>query len=199
MVNFKKNRGRPKSKQTRPVAAKMVYKGKIFEVWQWEQLLFDGSKTIFETLRRRDMVRVLPILSDGNAILAEESQPGMPLMLRTFGGGIEPDESSEAAAHRELLEESGYIAKELRLWDVWQPEDKIDCAVYLYVAHDLSGSGTQIITDPSSKINFRILPVSALLEQNSNLIIDDFQFLHKLYFARSDEKERQRVLKLLIP
>lgn len=189
---------RPASKQLRPSSAKIVFKGVLFDVWQWQQAFSDGSKKTFETLQRPDTVLILPVLPDGLVILAEEAQPGMVSMLRTLGGRIEPGELPEEAARRELLEESGFAAKELRLWDAWQPVNKIDWAVYLYVAHGLSKqSGTAL--EAGEKITLRTLPAASLLAPNSDLVIDDYELLHKLYFARSDVRERERVGRLLDP
>src|SRR5690349_18635922 len=125
---------RPPCKQPRPATARVVFQGVLFEVWQWEQKLFNGTQVVFETIKRPDTVLVLPVLGDGNVILAEETQPGMPSLLHALGGRVEPGESPEQAARRELMEESGYVAAEFRLWDAWQPLTKIDWAVYLYIA-----------------------------------------------------------------
>ena len=47
---------RPQSPRPIPPDAKRVFKGKIFEAYQWEQELYDGTKTIFEKLARDDSV-----------------------------------------------------------------------------------------------------------------------------------------------
>lgn len=190
--------GRPVGKQQRPPTADLVYKGKLFEVWQWEQTLNNGTKSMFETLRRPDTVLVLPVLHDGQVILAEETQPGMAPMFRALGGRIEAGELPEEAARRELREESGYVADELRLWDAWQPVNKIDWAVYLYVAHGLS-SPSRTTLDAGEMIGLRTLPATALLDRNTPLALDDYELLHKLYFARSDAQEYNRVVRLLEP
>ena len=46
---------RPKSKQPIPENAKRVFKGIIFDVYQWEQELYNGSKAVFEKLK--DLIR----------------------------------------------------------------------------------------------------------------------------------------------
>ena len=196
MSNISRTAQRPEPSQPRPTTSKVVFEGVLFEVWQWEQKLFDGDKRVFETLTRPDTVLVLPILDDGQIILGEETQPGVATKLHALGGRIESGESPEAAARRELLEESGYEAEELRLWDAWQPVNKIDWAVYLFVAHGLRLS-TNRFRDAGERIVLRTMAVSTLLDRNSSLMIDDYELLHKVYFARSNHEEYQRVLKLL--
>ena len=51
---------RPQSKQPIPANAKKVFHGVIFDVYQWEQEMFDGTKEIFEKLKRPDTVVVFP-------------------------------------------------------------------------------------------------------------------------------------------
>jgi ADP-ribose pyrophosphatase len=187
---------RPTSRQRRPATAKCVHKGVLFDVWQWQQARFDGSTATFETLRRPDTVLVLPVTTDGFVIMAEETQPGMSTVLQAIGGRIEENELPEDAALRELREEAGCEAKELRLWDAWQPVSKIDWAVYLFVAHGIT-KGTRRQLDPGERITLREVPATDLINPDSTLEIDDYELLHKLYFARSDAQERERVRGLL--
>ena len=41
-------------KQQLPKNAKRVFKGKIFDVYQWDQKMFDNSVEIFEKMKRTD-------------------------------------------------------------------------------------------------------------------------------------------------
>ena len=189
---------RPKNKQRRPSSARIVFNGALFKVWCWEQKLPSGRISTFETLQRPDTVLVIPVLDDGRVILIEETQPGMKKKLNAIGGRVEPGELPEEAVKRELLEESGYEAQELRLWDAWQPVDKIDWAVYLYVAHGLKVA-TLKNSNPDELTKIRRVKVNDLLEGSPRLKIDDYELLHKLYYVRSDSKERRRVVKLLTP
>ena len=57
-----------------PSQAKRVFKGIIFDVYQWEQELFDGSKQTFEMLKRPDTVEVIAV-KDGSILMSRQSQP----------------------------------------------------------------------------------------------------------------------------
>jgi ADP-ribose pyrophosphatase len=122
---------RHKSKQPIPEGAQRVFKGVIFDVYQWEQELFNGTKTTFEKLRRPDTVVVFPVLDDGRIVLTEQRQPGKEQFIGATGGRVDEGEDILAAAKRELLEESGYEAKEYVLWFSTQPSSKIDWTVYV--------------------------------------------------------------------
>jgi 8-oxo-dGTP pyrophosphatase MutT (NUDIX family) len=125
---------RPESKQPIPPNAKKVYKGVIFDVWQWDQRLFDGSKTTFEKVSRGDSVVIFPILDDGKIVLNEQNQPGRKTFLSAAGGRIDSGESVYDAARRELLEETGMEAERFILWKAAQPVTEIDWASYVFVA-----------------------------------------------------------------
>jgi 8-oxo-dGTP pyrophosphatase MutT (NUDIX family) len=189
---------RPASGQPRPAGARLVFAGVLFEIWQWEQEMFDGSIATFEVACRPDTVLVLPVLDGGQVVLAEEEQPGRRRLLRALGGRVEPGESPLAAARRELREEGGYAARELRLWHAWQPVAKLDWAVYLFVAH---GAAADLAPDPDpgERIQLRPVAIQDLLDPSSRLAIDDHKLLEMLYLARSDPEERERLRALLDP
>ncbi len=128
---------RPESKQPLPENATRVFKGVMFDTYQWEQELFDGTKATFEKLKRPDTVVVFPILPDGKILLTQQEQPGKQPFIGATGGRVDEGEDTVAAAKRELLEESGYEAEEFILWDAQHPTSKIDWVVYTFIAKGL--------------------------------------------------------------
>lgn len=128
---------KPKSKQPLPDNAKKVFEGVIFDVYQWEQKMFDGSLETFEKLKRPDTVIVFPIMDDGKILLTKQEQPGKEPFIGAAGGRVDKGEEILDAAKRELLEESGYEASEFILWKSMQPISKIEWSVYVFVARSL--------------------------------------------------------------
>lgn len=134
---MKKKRLLPKDAVLIPASSKKVFDGVIFDVYQWQQKLFDGSRKLFEMARRPDTVCVLPIIEDSIAIIKEQ-QPGMPAPYYTEPGGeVEPGEDIETAARRELKEETGLSFKHFKLIDVFQSSKRIEWFLYTLVAYDL--------------------------------------------------------------
>ena len=104
----------PPAKRPLPKHAKKVFTGEIFDVYQWEQEMYDGSTVIFEKIKRADTVSVIPITTEQKILISHEEQPGLKPFYGVFGGRIEPEENPLSAAKRELLEETGYLAHRLR-------------------------------------------------------------------------------------
>ncbi|MBI5734116.1 MAG: hypothetical protein HY973_04220, partial [Candidatus Kerfeldbacteria bacterium] len=67
---------RPLSKQAMPPDAKLVFKGVVFEVYQWEITGYDGQKRVFEKLKRPDTAMVIPVIKEGKIVVAQQEQPG---------------------------------------------------------------------------------------------------------------------------
>ncbi len=118
-----------------PEQAKLVHKGIIFDVYQWEQELFDGTKTTFEGLKRPNTVQVIPLLGD-KIVLAREQQPLTKERYTFLGGRQEPGEEPLAAAKRELMEEAGFESDRWELIKTYEPSGKIEWTVYIFVARD---------------------------------------------------------------
>ena len=95
------------------LSQKTVYKGyrnvirKTFE--------FPNQKTDdFDIIQGHSFVTVVPFTPDNELILVKQYRPGPEHLQYSFPSGyIDPGESREAAAHRELLEETGFQTQEM--------------------------------------------------------------------------------------
>ncbi len=189
---------RPESKQPIPKNAEKVFSGKLFDVYQWEQELFDGSKTVFEKLKRQDTVVVFPILPDGRILLTEQEQPGKKTFIGATGGRVDEGEDVLAAAERELLEESGYAADEFILWDAQQPLSKIDWAVYTFVAKGLKKVAEPNL-DAGEKITLKPVTFDEFLKLSSDKNFYEKEIINKILKARLDENKLEKLRKLFSP
>ncbi|WP_028245029.1 NUDIX hydrolase [Pseudoclavibacter soli] len=119
-----------------PDNAELAFQGIIYDVYHWQQELYDGSFATFEMLRRPDTVVTIGLDDDDNVITINESQPGG--ITRNGGvsaGQVEASDASVlAGAKRELREETGYAFRNWRLLEVRQPESKIEWFVHVFVA-----------------------------------------------------------------
>lgn len=158
---------RPLSNQPMPANARCVFKGILFDVYQWEQELFDGTTSVFEKLKRPDTVIVLPVLPDGNIILNQQEQPGQKPFIAAPGGRVDLGEDVVTAAKRELLEESGHTAETLTLWCAHQPTTKIDYAVFVFVAKNIT-KVADLALDAGEKIQLKTVSLDELIDIGMN-------------------------------
>lgn len=94
-----------------PPHAKCVFHGVYFDVWQWQQELFDGSYATFECITRPDTVAVIAFLDPDTVLLIHEEHPVRAPFIDIPGGRVDAGEEMEVAAKRELMEETGYSAR----------------------------------------------------------------------------------------
>ena len=186
-MNIKK----PKSAQPIPEHAKCVFKGVMFDVYQWEQELYNGTTTTFEKLKRADTVVVYPVLPDGRILLAEQEQPGKNPFISAAGGRVDDGEEVFDAAKRELFEETGYEADEWILWKVVQPGSKIDWTVYSFIAKGLQ-KVADLNLDGGEKIAPKPVTFEEFLEMGTNDRFGEKEIAPELLLAKiNSEKEKE--------
>lgn len=191
---------RPASKQPIPDHAKKVFKGVMFDTYQWEQEMFDGTKATFEKLKRPDTVVVFPVLPDGKIILTEQEQPGKVPFVGATGGRVDEGEDILTAAKRELLEESGYEAEEYILWDAQHPVSKIDWVVYTFVAKGVKKVADMQL-DAGEKIKLLPLTLDELIDvaTNKDTYFAEQEIVAKFLEAKFDPKKKEELKHLFQP
>jgi len=86
-----------------------VYRGRAVHVRVDSVVKPNGKKTTREVVEHVDCVVVLPVDSKGNALLVRQFRhPVNKELLELPAGSIDPGETPEEAATRELREETGY-------------------------------------------------------------------------------------------
>jgi 8-oxo-dGTP pyrophosphatase MutT (NUDIX family) len=147
----------PKNAVTIPKEATRVFKGIVYDTYQWQQKLFDNSFTTFEMLKRPDTVKVLAV-KDDHLVVIEQEQPNQRKFYDIPGGMHDQENETELeATQRELLEETGLIFKTWRLLTAIQPHRKIEQFVYIFLATDFVES-VEPNTDAGEKIKVHLLP-----------------------------------------
>jgi 8-oxo-dGTP pyrophosphatase MutT (NUDIX family) len=166
-----------------PDHAEKVFAGKIYDVYQWQQALFDGTEATFEMLKRPDTVQAICVIEDKILVLKEE-QPHSGLKLSFPGGRVDPDDSSALeATKREVHEETGRSFKNWKLIAVKQPHTKIEWFIHTFLAWDEDGQDEPHL-DPGEKIEITYAPferVKELADQGLKYIHESQELLHGLH------------------
>ena len=173
-----------------PANARRVFKGVMFDVYQWEQELFDGSTKTFEMLRRPDSVDVIAV-RDGKIIAIEQEQPSVGVFYSFPGGRHDVDSETELqAAQREMLEETGMRFSNWKLIAAIQPHIKIDWVVYTFLATGFLGEEKQAL-DAGERITIIPKTIEEIKELNRN---SNTRYLGREIFEGADSIEELEAL-----
>jgi len=170
-----------------PKSAKRVYASPEFDVWEWPQKMFDGSTKIFRRAVQTSGVSVIASTKN-KIILLEEKQPGTPWYYTVAGGTLDdPNETPRQAAHRELLEESGYKPKTLKLWKVLENPGRLFHKRYIFIAASCKKI-SEPLPDRGEKIKVLLLNFRDLLKFSEHpRFFKGFTYV-ELLKARADKK-----------
>lgn len=184
------------SQNSIPPSAKMVFRGKLFEVWQWEQKMFDGSTETFERLKRPNTAVVVSVVGDKILIEVQE-QPHRPKpFLSLPGGRCDWEEDPLAAAKRELLEETGYESQDWTPWQELNPVGKIEWIIYMYIARNCTQKQAPQL-DAGEKITTRLVNFEEFLMLPEDPSFYERELNGVLLRARFDPKSKGELHNLL--
>lgn len=110
-------------------------------------------------------VNIIPITAEGDVVLVRQYRHGVrEITLEIPGGMVDPDEDPQLAAGRELLEETGYEAQEIKLLgNVWPNPAIQDNLCYFYLAENAKRVA-EPQPDPFERFEITTAPLSTVPE-----------------------------------
>jgi 8-oxo-dGTP pyrophosphatase MutT (NUDIX family) len=173
---------------------RLVFKGKIFSIYQWKQRMFDGTYAIFERAERSSIVQVLPVVN-GKIAIAFEEQPDLKPIRGLIGGIMEEGEAPLASARRELLEETGMTAKHLKRVGTFEDGGKVHFKVHLFAATGCEKVAEQHL-DAGERIKIEYVTLDQLLTSVTTWRMRPELMLYFVQ-ARYEKRNRARLRRLL--
>lgn len=136
-----------------PPQAKKVFEGIIYDVYHWEQEVYDGTTQTFEMLKRAATLLVIAVTEDKKILLLDEEQPSVGRFVNFPGGRMEKNETSYVdGTKRELLEETGYTSDDFEVYIEENEGSKIDWPFVMSIARGCKKVSEPQL-DPGEKIH----------------------------------------------
>ena len=99
------------------LSSEMIYQGPVFGLRRDEVIEPTGLRTRREVITHPGSVVVLPVLPDGRIVMIQQYRHATKqYMWELVAGRMEPGETPEQGAARELAEETGYRAKRIKVF-----------------------------------------------------------------------------------
>ena len=181
----------PSQKDTEPglIQRRPIHSGRIVDLGVDTVRFPDGSTGELEMIRHSGAAAVLPVLSDPNG---PDPQIVLVRQYRYAAGGYlyevpagrpdRPGEPWEECARRELREETGLEAGELReLTAIWTTPGFTDERIHLFLATSLTAGETDF--DPDEFMETVPMPLSQALQMVRDGQIQDGKTICTLLYA----------------
>ncbi len=125
------------------VAGEQVFDGNLLKVYRDDVRLPDGSAGQREYIKHPGAVAIVPLFDDGSILLERQFRyPHHREFIEVPAGKLEPNEPHLETAKRELLEETGYAAREWKhLTTIHTAIAYTDEGIDIFVARKLSKTG----------------------------------------------------------
>jgi ADP-ribose pyrophosphatase len=138
--NMKKSVATRGGKRAQILRSTTIYNGPVFGIRRDEVIEPSGVRATREMITHPGSVVVLPVLPDGRIPLIQQYRHATRQYLwELVAGRMDPGETPKIAAARELIEETGYRAKSLRVFlDVFPTPGFLEERMFILLAEGLT-------------------------------------------------------------
>jgi len=157
-------RGEMTKRKATILGSEMIYQGPVFGLRRDEVIEPTGLRATREVITHPGSVVVLPVLDDGRIVMVRQYRHATRQYLwELVAGRKEPNETPKQGAARELLEETGYRAKRLKVFlDVFPTPGFLEERMFVVAAVGLEAGEAQ--PEEDEKIEVRAYKVKELTE-----------------------------------
>ncbi|MES3517033.1 MAG: NUDIX hydrolase [Natronomonas sp.] len=161
-----------------------------FEVRRDDVRLPDGTETDFHYVQESPSVVILPFTDDGDVVVIEEWRQAVGrINCGLPAGGMEPGEDIDAAAQRELAEETGYEAEVVESLATYEPSNGLFGSTFHYVAAHGCRPTAERELDFNESIRVRTTTFTDLLDRvTAGELRDGRSALAVLQYAQSHDQ-----------
>jgi len=168
------------------IDSRRVFEGKMINVRVDRVRLPDGKESTREVVDHPGAVVIVPVLGEKILFVEQYRYPIEQVLLELPAGKLDPGESPEECAKRELEEETGYKAKKLSyLGKIFTTPGFTTEVIHIFAAEDLEKTTQN--TDPDEFIEVKELHIEEVLSLLRNAEIEDSKTicaLTRFFFAK---------------
>jgi len=153
-----------------------VYRGSLLSLLRYRVSL-EGRRLLREVIEHPGAVAVIPVSDDGKIIMVRQHRlPAGRTLLEIPAGTKKAGEEDEECARRELLEETGYVARFLRkVWSFYPAPGYSTERITLFLAKGLEKVGQRL--DEDEAIEVVEIPLGKALEMLGSGLVEDAKTL----------------------
>ncbi len=147
------------------ISGERIFSGKIIGVERDVIELPNGESSFREVIRKNGGVCVVALTEDDEVLLVNQYRyPYADVIKEIPAGKLEGDEDPLECAKRELSEETGYCAEEIRPIGIFYPSPGImDEVLYMYFAKNLTKG--EMHTDPDEFLTNEKMGIEQLIQK----------------------------------
>ncbi|MDI3312111.1 MAG: NUDIX hydrolase [Thermoanaerobacterium sp.] len=160
----------------------IIFSGKIINLRVDDVVLPNGKIATREIVEHNGGVSILAINKNGKIIMVEQyRKPAEKMLIEIPAGKLNIGEKPLECAKRELMEETGYIAKELKHLFSFYPSPGFSTEIlHLFLADDLEKGISN--TDPDEFLNVHEYTIDEIRDIMQKGLIEDAKTLIALLY-----------------
>lgn len=169
-------------KDYRTLSSRYVYSGHNIRLRVDEVVLPSGKETVREVIEHNGAVAIVAMDIEQNILLVRQFRHAAGKeLLEIPAGGIDPGETPEETARREMQEETGYVPGKLeRMGGFYSAPGYASEYLYLFLATDLAPA--RLIAEDTEEIKLVKMPLNDVVELIRNGEIQDAKSIAGLLY-----------------
>jgi len=168
-----------------------VYSGRLLRLRVDTVKLPNGRETTREIAEHPGAVAIIPILDNKKLLVVRQYRSAAHKhLLEIPAGTLEPDEAPLSCARRELIEETGYAARQVRkLFSCYLAPGYSTEKIHFFLASQLVHTKTKQAEDES--ITVRAMDLHEALKAIDRGRIQDAKTISALYYLATHQQQRK--------
>ena len=166
------------------IESQVVFRGRVFNIRKDKVRVTESRVFHLDVVEHRNSVTIVPLDSDGNLwFVRQYRHPVGGNLLELPAGVIEPEESAEECAYREIREETGMAAGNLReIGSFFLAPGYSTEYMYVFLATELDPD--PLDADEDEFISIEKVPVEKALRMAKSGQIQDVKTIGSIFLAQ---------------